>query len=66
MAEVPHLRWFQKTDRECAMCGGRATGILRGNANESYGHYCEPCAMKRLKAAREYRKTMTSVEKVVR
>lgn len=46
--ETKHLRWFEPTDRKCR-CGKRATGILRGSRNESYGPHCLSCATKRLK-----------------
>lgn len=64
MSEVPHLRWFENTERKCGKCGKRATGILRGSANESYGHYCEPCAMKRLADSKRQRERLTQAEKV--
>jgi len=53
--ETPNLRWFENTDRKCTLCGKRATGILRGSHNESYGPYCERCANKRLKASEKVR-----------
>ena len=49
MAEVPNLRWFESTEQKCGRCGKRATGILRGSQNESYGPHCQRCADKRLK-----------------
>ena len=54
MSEVPDLRWFEETDRKCS-CGKRATGILRGSRNESYGPHCKRCAEKRLKASERER-----------
>lgn len=55
MAETPDLRWFENTERKCASCGKRATGILRGSRNESYGPHCARCAERRLKASRKVR-----------
>ncbi len=48
MTETTELRWFEETDRKCS-CGKRATGILRGSRNESYGPHCKRCAEKRLR-----------------
>jgi len=56
MIETPNLRWFESTERKCAACGKRATGILRGIQNESYGPHCEPCANKRLRASEKARR----------
>ncbi len=50
MTETTELRWFEDTERKCP-CGKRATGILRGPRNESYGAHCKPCANRRLKAS---------------
>lgn len=55
MLEVPDLRWFENTDRKCAQCGKRASGVLRGSRNESYGPHCQRCADKRLKASAKVR-----------
>ncbi len=58
MSETTALRWFEKTVTTCTMCGKRATGILRGTRNESYGPHCEPCANRRLKASEKARETL--------
>lgn len=55
MRETPDLRWFEETDRKCSACGKRATGILRGVRNESYGPHCKRCAERRLKASEKVR-----------
>jgi len=55
MSETIELRWFENTDRSCIQCGKRASGILRGSRNESYGPHCERCANKRLKASKKAR-----------
>ena len=55
MPETTDLRWFENTERKCQICGKRASGILRGTRNESYGPHCEPCANKRLKASEKAR-----------
>lgn len=55
MSEVANLRWFENTERKCARCGKRATGILRGSQNESYGPHCQRCADKRLKDSEKVR-----------
>lgn len=52
--ETDNLRWFEPTDRKCR-CGKRATGILRGSRNESYGPHCKSCATKRLKKSYKLR-----------
>lgn len=54
MGETPNLRWFESTERKCS-CGARATGILRGVSNESYGPHCKKCADKRLAASAKLR-----------
>lgn len=56
-SEVPNLRWFENTERKCS-CGKRATGILRGDRNESYGPHCNRCAARRLKASERVRAEM--------
>lgn len=48
MAETTELRWFEQFPK-CARCGKTSQGILRGSRNESYGHHCNRCAMKRIK-----------------
>jgi hypothetical protein len=54
MAYYDPASWFERTESKCR-CGKRATGILRGVRNESFGPYCEPCANKRIKAAQRER-----------
>jgi hypothetical protein len=58
MTETPNLRWFDRTDRPCAMCGKRSSGLLRGALNESYGPHCQKCANRRLKASEKVRREM--------
>lgn len=53
--ETTELRWFENTDRKCNQCGKRATGILRGTRNESWGPHCKQCAERRLKASEKAR-----------
>lgn len=55
MSESTELRWFEPTDSKCGRCGKRATGILRGSRNESYGPHCQRCADKRLKDSEKAR-----------
>lgn len=55
MTEVKELRWFESTERKCQQCGKRATGIIRGSRNESWGPHCQKCADKRLKASAKAR-----------
>ncbi len=55
MGEVTNLRWFERTVHKCQQCGKRADGILRGTQNESWGHHCQKCADKRLKASAKAR-----------
>jgi hypothetical protein len=43
------VRWFEHLGT-CS-CGKPATGTMRGSGNESYGTYCERCAIKRLTRA---------------
>lgn len=62
MSETPNLRWFEETDRKCS-CGKRATGILRGERNESYGPHCKRCAEKRLRASEKVRAGLSAPEK---
>lgn len=59
MGETPDLRWFESTERRCHGCGKRATGILRGARNESYGPHCERCANKRLKDSERTRAALS-------
>lgn len=56
--ETSELRWFEETDRKCA-CGKRATGILRGSQNQSFGPHCGKCAERRLKASAKVREALT-------
>ena len=60
MNEVPNLRWFEETDRKCG-CGKRATGILRGDRNESYGPHCKACATRRLKNSERERQRLAAL-----
>lgn len=55
MTETPNLRWFEELDLKCCRCGRRASGILRGSRNESYGMHCKRCAEKRLKDSEKER-----------
>jgi hypothetical protein len=59
--ETTELRWFEETDRKCS-CGARATGILRGVRNESYGPHCKRCANRRLKASEKARAAIAKAE----
>lgn len=59
MSETTELRWFENTDRTCGQCGKRASGILRGSRNESYGPHCARCAERRLKASEKARATLS-------
>lgn len=56
MSETPDLRWFESTERKCSVCGRRATGVLRGIRNESYGPHCQKCADKRLRESEKARR----------
>lgn len=60
MTETPNLRWFEETNNRCSACGKRATGILRGSRNESYGPHCKACATRRLKASEKVREKEAS------
>lgn len=53
MKEAPDLRWFEKFGK-CS-CGRTATGILRGDRNQSFGPHCDRCAARRLKASAKER-----------
>lgn len=53
LSETPNLRWFEAFPK-CS-CGKTAQGILRGSQNESYGHHCQRCADRRLKASEKAR-----------
>lgn len=50
------LRWFERYP-SCS-CGKKATGILRGSRNESYGPHCTRCAKRRLQSAEVVRKRL--------
>lgn len=55
MTTLPdQVRWFDAYGR-CRECVKPATGVLRGERNESYGPYCQKCAERRLKKARKER-----------
>lgn len=53
MSETPRLRWFEAFPK-CS-CGKPTAGILRGDQNQSYGHHCQRCADRRLKASEKVR-----------
>ena len=55
MTETTQLRWFEPTDMRCERCNGRASGILRGSQNQSYGKHCKKCAEKRLRDSEKAR-----------
>jgi hypothetical protein len=57
--EAPELRWFERLPK--CKCGKTATGILRGTRNESYGHHCDKCADKRLKASAKERDALAKL-----
>jgi ribosomal protein L34E len=54
LAETTELRWFEQFPK-CGECGRTSQGILRGSQNQSYGHHCQKCADKRLKASAKAR-----------
>lgn len=54
LEDSPEVQWFEKTEAKCR-CGKRATGILRGRQNQSFGPHCEKCANKRIAAAKRVR-----------
>jgi hypothetical protein len=56
MTETTELRWFEHIPR--CRCGRKADGILRGSRNESFGHHCESCATRRLKASERERERL--------
>lgn len=58
MDETPELRWFEAFPR-CS-CGKPSNGILRGSQNQSYGHHCNACAARRLKASDKVRKRLAA------
>lgn len=60
--EAPELSWFEKLSPPKCTCGKPATGILRGARNESYGHHCDRCAAKRLKAAANEREALEKLK----
>lgn len=57
LPESPEPQWFERTETKCR-CGKRATGILRGRQNQSYGPHCEKCANKRIAAAKRVREML--------
>lgn len=57
MTETTQIRWFEMYPR-CSRCHSRASGILRGAKNESYGPHCTKCANIRLKQSETFRKLM--------
>jgi hypothetical protein len=59
MNETTKLRWFEEIAMKCDRCGGRASGILRGSQNESYGKHCKRCAEKRLRDSEKARAKST-------
>ena len=60
MSETTELRWFEERDMKCVQCGKRASGILRGSRNESYGRHCKKCAEKRLRDSEKERDRRTN------
>jgi hypothetical protein len=59
LSEATEIRWFEKLPR-CG-CGKTATGILRGTQNQSFGHHCDGCATKRLKASAKERESLAKL-----
>jgi hypothetical protein len=51
--ESPFIAWFEEFPK--CLCGRTATGILRGDRNQSFGHHCDACAKRRLKASAKER-----------
>lgn len=43
-------KWF-KPIGPCAACGGKASGFLMSERNETYGSFCKNCAEARIKEA---------------
>lgn len=60
MVETTDLRWFEEINMKCERCGGRASGILRGSRNQSYGKHCTRCAKKRLRDSEKARKQLSN------
>lgn len=61
--DSPEPQWFERTEAKCR-CGKRATGILRGRQNQSFGPHCESCAEKRIAAAKRVRAAIAKTETV--
>lgn len=55
LRETPDLRWFDKHNYKCRMCGKRGDGELMSYRNESYGIHCQKCADNRLKDSKAVR-----------
>lgn len=53
MTYIDPSTWFDPLGQ--CRCGKPATGILRGDSNQSMGVYCSPCANARLKKAKQER-----------
>ena len=53
ISETTELRWFEAFPM--CRCGRTSQGILRGAQNQSFGHHCQRCADKRLKASAKAR-----------
>lgn len=53
MTYVDPSRWFDPVGK--CRCGKPATGVLRGDQNQSMGPYCEKCATARIKQADKQR-----------
>lgn len=56
---IENAQWFEPTQEKCQSCKNRATGVLRGTRNESYGPYCKRCAEKEIKQAQARRLRLT-------
>lgn len=59
LEDSPEPQWFERTEAKCR-CGKRATGILRGRQNQSFGPHCEKCANKRIAAAKRVRQLLAA------
>jgi hypothetical protein len=60
--ENPAIKWFEKQSGvDCIWCDGRrkATGILRGSRNESFGPHCHICAAIRIRDAERVREEIS-------
>lgn len=63
MTYPDQARWFDALGVCDALgCKRPATGTVRGPRNDSYGHYCQRCADKRLAAARKAREAYAKTE----